>query len=186
MVRKGSAALRDGLPVRPRAWLAGFAGCRGIRLIHDLGAAPTITMMAVPIAGGSGRRLKGTEADGLAVSRVAKRSLTARRVCGCLPGSSRPALSAAPLIRAAMAGSRRSLSRQRRRFGPMLPTGMFSLALIVAYGRGGPWMSRVISRWQHGGSRASASRSAAWRSAVSSCCPAAEGCWSAMVPASGG
>jgi hypothetical protein len=33
----------------------------------------------------------------------------------------------------------------------MLPTGMFSLALIVAYGTGGSWMSRVISCWQQGG-----------------------------------
>ena len=32
-VRKGSVALRDGLPVRSRAQLAGFAGGRGIRLI---------------------------------------------------------------------------------------------------------------------------------------------------------
>jgi len=33
-------------------------------------------------------------------------------------------------IRAAIAGWRRSLSRQRRRLGPMLPTGMRNLALI--------------------------------------------------------
>jgi hypothetical protein len=36
-VRKDSVALRDGLPVRPRAQLAGFAGCRGIRLITRSG-----------------------------------------------------------------------------------------------------------------------------------------------------
>jgi hypothetical protein len=36
------------------------------------------------------------------------------------------------LISAAMAGQRRSLSRQRLRLGPMLPIGMFSLALISA------------------------------------------------------
>ena len=36
------------------------------------------------------------------------------------------------LIRAAMAGQRRILSRQRLRFGPMLPTGMPSRALISA------------------------------------------------------
>ena len=43
-------------------------------------------------------------------------------------------LSASPSasIKAAMAGWRRSLSRQRRRLGPMLPTGMPSLALIWA------------------------------------------------------
>ncbi len=36
-VRKDSVALRDGLPIRPRAQLAGFAGCRGIRLITRSG-----------------------------------------------------------------------------------------------------------------------------------------------------
>ncbi len=36
-VRKDSVALRDGLPVRPRAQLAGFAGCRRIRLITRSG-----------------------------------------------------------------------------------------------------------------------------------------------------
>jgi len=36
-VRMDSIALRNGLPVRPRAQLAGFAGCRGIRLITRSG-----------------------------------------------------------------------------------------------------------------------------------------------------
>jgi hypothetical protein len=36
-VRKDSFALRDGLPVRPRAQLAGREGCRGIRLITRSG-----------------------------------------------------------------------------------------------------------------------------------------------------
>ena len=36
-VRKDSVAHRDGLPVRPRAQLAGFAGSRGIRLITRSG-----------------------------------------------------------------------------------------------------------------------------------------------------
>src|SRR5256885_2051273 len=36
-VREDSVALRDGLPVRPRAQLAGFAGCREIRLITRSG-----------------------------------------------------------------------------------------------------------------------------------------------------
>ena len=36
-VRKDSVALRDGLPVRPRAQLTGLAGCRGIRLITRSG-----------------------------------------------------------------------------------------------------------------------------------------------------
>jgi hypothetical protein len=36
-VRKNSVALRDGPPVRPRAQLAGFAGCRKIRLITRSG-----------------------------------------------------------------------------------------------------------------------------------------------------
>ena len=36
-VRKDSVALRDDLPVGPRAQLAGFAGCRGIRLITRSG-----------------------------------------------------------------------------------------------------------------------------------------------------
>ena len=38
----------------------------------------------------------------------------------------------AALMSAAMAGSRRSLSRQRLRFGPMVPTGIPGLALISA------------------------------------------------------
>jgi hypothetical protein len=48
-------------------------------------------------------------------------------------GSAHPgaALTSAP-IRAAIAGWRRSLSRQRLRLGPMLPTGMPSRALISA------------------------------------------------------
>ncbi len=36
----GSVALRDGLPVRPRAQLAGVAGGRGIRLITRSGRYP--------------------------------------------------------------------------------------------------------------------------------------------------
>ena len=55
-------------------------------------------------------------------------------------------------VNAAIAGWRRSLSRQRPRFGPMLPTGMPSLALISAYGTGGSSRSRAISCWQQGGS----------------------------------
>ena len=73
-------------------------------------------------------------------------------------------------IKAATAGSRRSFSRQRRRVGPMLPTGMPSSALISAYGTGGSWISMAISRWQPGGRRMNASRSAALRSAKSSSC----------------
>jgi len=42
------------------------------------------------------------------------------------------ALPASASIRAAIAGWLRSLSRQRLRVGPMLPTGMPSLALILA------------------------------------------------------
>jgi hypothetical protein len=49
-------------------------------------------------------------------------------------------------ISAAMAGERRSLSRQRLRVGPMLPTGMPSRALISAYGTGGSSISSAISR----------------------------------------
>ena len=41
-------------------------------------------------------------------------------------------VASAALMSAAMAGSRRSLSRQRLRFGPMVPTGIPSLALISA------------------------------------------------------
>src|SRR5450631_4022880 len=52
---------------------------------------------------------------------------------------------------------------QRRRVGPMLPTGMPSSALILAYGTGGSWISMAISRWQPGGRRMNASRSAAFR-----------------------
>ena len=44
-----------------------------------------------------------------------------------------------------MAGWRRNLSRQRLRYGPMLPIGMPSPALISAYGTAGSAMSRVIS-----------------------------------------
>jgi hypothetical protein len=66
------------------------------------------------------------------------------------PGSSPVAGSPSVLIRAAIAGLRRSLFRQRLRHGPMLPTGMPSLALIWAYGTGGSSVSRVISRWQLG------------------------------------
>ena len=51
-------------------------------------------------------------------------------------------LAASLLIRAAIAGCRRSLSRHRARFGPMLPIGMPSLALISAYGTGGSVLSR--------------------------------------------
>ena len=40
-------------------------------------------------------------------------------------------------VNAAIAGWRRSLSRRRPRFGPMLPTGTPSLALISAYDIGG-------------------------------------------------
>ena len=47
-------------------------------------------------------------------------------------GSLTPAAAASALIRAAMAGSPRSLSRQRPRSGPILPTGMLSDALIWA------------------------------------------------------
>jgi hypothetical protein len=50
---------------------------------------------------------------------------------GCDRGS-RSGHSAWSLIRAAIAGWRRSLSRQRPRVGPMLPTGMPNLALIWA------------------------------------------------------
>jgi hypothetical protein len=67
---------------------------------------------------------------------------------------------ASALIRATMAGWRRSLSRQQRRLGPMLPTGMPSLAPISAQDRAGLWMSRVISCWQPGGSCPNASRRA--------------------------
>src|SRR6185312_8322671 len=49
----------------------------------------------------------------------------------------RGAFSVSALTSAAMAGCRRSLARQRPRLGPMLPTGMPSLALIWAYGTGG-------------------------------------------------
>ena len=65
------------------------------------------------------------------------------------------------LISAVMAGWRRSLSRQRRRVGPMLPAGMPSLALISVYGTGGSAVSRASSCWQPGGSCPDASRSAA-------------------------
>ena len=50
------------------------------------------------------------------------------------------------LISAAMAGSRRSFSRHRPRYGPMLSTAMPSRALISAYGTGGSAHSRAISR----------------------------------------
>ena len=81
-------------------------------------------------------------------------------------------LAASALIRAAITGSRRSLSRHRLRLGPMLPAGMPSLAPISAYGSGGSSMSRASSRWQPGGSRVNASRRAAWRPARSSSRPA--------------
>jgi len=47
-----------------------------------------------------------------------------------LSGQLTSAAPASVLIKAAIAGSRRSFSRQRLRLGPMLPTGMPSLALI--------------------------------------------------------
>jgi len=50
------------------------------------------------------------------------------------------------LISAAMAGWRRILSRQRLRVGPMLPTGMPSLALTSEYGSGGSVVSSATSR----------------------------------------
>jgi hypothetical protein len=53
-------------------------------------------------------------------------------------------------MRAATAGWRRSLSRQRARLGPMLPTGLPSMVLIPAYGSGGSSMSRASSRLQQG------------------------------------
>jgi hypothetical protein len=69
-----------------------------------------------------------------------------------LPGyASHVPVCASTVISAAMAGERRSLSRQRARFGPMLPTGMPSLALIWAYDGGGSSMSKAISCWQQGG-----------------------------------
>ena len=89
-------------------------------------------------------------------------------------------------VRAAMAGWRRILSRQRRRVGPMLPTGMPSRALIWAYGTGGSATSRAISCWPCAGRSANAWRSAACRSAASRSCPAAPACSSAMVSASSG
>lgn len=78
-----------------------------------------------------------------------------------------PGNSASALISAAMAGSRRSLSRQRRRLGPMLPTGIPSLALISTYGTGGSSVRRAINCRQNGVKPLSAPRSAAYRSAAS-------------------
>ena len=96
-----------------------------------------------------------------------------------------PVFRASAFIRAAIAGSRRSFSRQRPRFGPMLPTGMPSVALISAYGTGGSWMSRAISCRESGGRCVNASRSATWRSALSSSDSAAPVTWSWMSAASG-
>ena len=66
----------------------------------------------------------------------------------------------------------------------MLPTGIPSLALISAYGRGGSWSSRPISRWPPDGRSRNASRSAAFRSAASSSCSAAPAWSSGRVSAS--
>jgi Fe-S oxidoreductase len=84
-----------------------------------------------------------------------------------------PSPSPASAIRAAMAGWRRSRSRQRARVGPMLPVGRPSLSLISAYGTGGSAVSTAISRWQQGGRSETAVRRAAWRSAASTSCSAA-------------
>ena len=95
-----------------------------------------------------------------------KRPLTARRevgaafravdvpVFGCGVDQGSDGRVAAQLVQAAAAAR------------PDAADGMPSLALISAYGTGGSSTSRAISRWQPGGRRANASRSAAWRSAV--------------------
>jgi hypothetical protein len=61
------------------------------------------------------------------------------------------AVPASVLIKAAIAGSWRSFARQRTRLATMFSTGMPSLALILAYGTGGSWVSMVISCWQREG-----------------------------------
>ena len=80
------------------------------------------------------------------------------------------------LVNAAMAGWRRSLFRQRRRVGPMLPTAIPSLSLISAYGTGGSSISKRINCWPDSGRSCNASHSAAWRSAASSSCSAVPAC----------
>ena len=84
-----------------------------------------------------------------------------------------------------MAGSRRSLTRQRRRLGPMLPTGIPSLALISTYGTGGSSVRRAINCWQNGGKPLSAPRSAACRSAASSSSSTVATCSSEVFSALG-
>src|SRR6266536_2687794 len=61
------------------------------------------------------------------------------------------AVLALALIRAAIAGWWRSVARQRLRWAAMFWTGMPSMALILAYGMGGSWVSMVISCWRRGG-----------------------------------
>ena len=105
------------------------------------------------------------------------------------PGRAGSAFGCPALIRAAMAGWVRSMSRQRPRSGPMRPMGMPSSALILASGTGGSPRRSVSSRWQPGGRWARASRNAVWRSANwSSCsgsCPAVAAVASGMFAACG-
>jgi len=84
-----------------------------------------------------------------------------------------------------MAGSRRSLPRQRRQRGPMLAEGMPRWALTWAYDSGDSPTSRAINCWQLRGRRVNASRSAASRSAASNAgsSPAVGVCASGMLRA---
>jgi hypothetical protein len=66
-----------------------------------------------------------------------------------------------------MAGWRRILSGQRLWVGPILSTGIASVALMTAYGTGGSAVSIATSRWHPVDRWVYASRSAAWRSAAS-------------------
>lgn len=105
------------------------------------------------------------------------------------PGRAGSAFGCPALIRAAMAGWVRSMSRQRPRSGPMRPMGIPSSALILASGTGGSSIRSVSSRWQPVGRWAGASRNAVWRSANwSSCsgsCPAVAAVASGMFAACG-
>jgi len=101
-------------------------------------------------------------------------------------------VSASALMRAATAGKRRSLSRQRLRLGPILPIEIPSLALIAAYGSGGSsrnsgWLQAGQTRPQKqvfydGPSPAHSGCGGLWVSAVGGCHLAGTTAGAAMSP----
>jgi hypothetical protein len=111
-------------------------------VVADASAQPSRLAVGLPISGRP--TMTGAVAVGPLPSRACLDGLVWRRDRWIQPFADRDhctiawlcfsvcALSASALIRAAMAGWRRSLSRQRPRLGPMLRAGMPSLALISA------------------------------------------------------